>query len=49
MSKAGFGITGKERLNSFRDYNQPKKRTKPKAPKKKLPLSTTKGFQNDSR
>ena len=49
MSKAGFGITGKERLNSFRDYNKPKKRSKAKASKRKLPPTTTKGFKNDSR
>ena len=46
MSKAGFGITGKERLNSFRDYNKPKKRLKPKPPKKRL-TKTAKGFKND--
>ena len=44
MSKAGFGITGQVRLNSFRDYNKPKKRAKPKASKKRLP-KTTKGFK----
>jgi len=48
MSKAGFGITGQTRLNSFRDYNKPKKRAKPKTSKKQLP-KTTKGFKNDSR
>ena len=46
MSKAGFEITGKERLNSFRVYNKPKKRAKPKASKKRLP-KTAKGFKND--
>jgi len=35
---------GDKRLNSFRDYNEPKKRSKPKSPKRKLPLKTTKGF-----
>ena len=30
--------------NSFRDYNKPKKRSKAKASKRKLPLKTTKGF-----
>ena len=44
MSKTGFGITGKERLNSFRDYNKPKKRSKSKSSKRKLSLKTTKGF-----
>ena len=44
MSKAGFGITGKERLNSFRDYNKPKRRSKAKASKRKLPLTKAKGF-----
>jgi hypothetical protein len=44
MSKAGFGLNSKERLNSFRDYNKPKKRAKPKASKKRLP-KTTKGFK----
>ena len=43
MSKAGFGLNSKERLNSFRDYNKPKRR-KPKSLKRKLPLKTTKGF-----
>jgi len=31
---------------SFRNYNKPKKRIKPKAPKKRLP-KTAKGFKND--
>ncbi len=44
MSKAGFGLNSKERLNSFRDYNKPKKRSKSKSSKRKLPLKTTKGF-----
>tara|TARA_Y100001963_G_scaffold130491_1_gene186855 strand:+ start:536 stop:673 length:138 start_codon:yes stop_codon:yes gene_type:complete len=44
MSKAGFGLNSKERLNSFRDYNKPKRRAKPKASKKRLP-KTTKGFK----
>ena len=30
--------------NSFRDYNKPKKRSKSKSSKRKLPLKTTKGF-----
>jgi len=46
MSKAGFGLNSKERLNSFRDYNKPKKRAKPKASKKRL-TKTAKGFKND--
>tara|TARA_R100000808_G_C2031741_1_gene75268 strand:+ start:70 stop:225 length:156 start_codon:yes stop_codon:yes gene_type:complete len=32
---------------SFRDFNEPKKRKKPKQPKRKLPPKTTKGFKND--
>jgi len=35
-------------VESFRNYNKPKKRIKPKASKKQLP-KTTKGFKNDSR
>lgn len=45
MSKAGFGLNSKERLNSFRDYNKPKKRSKSKSSKRKLPPTTTKGFK----
>jgi hypothetical protein len=36
--------TGDTRLNSFRDYNEPKKRMKIQKAKRKLPLKTTKGF-----
>ena len=48
MSQAGTRKTSKQRIESFRNYNKPKKRIKPKAPKKRLP-KTTKGFKNDSR
>jgi len=36
--------TGDTRLNSFRDYNEPKKRSKSRPLKKRLP-KTAKGFQ----
>lgn len=36
-----------ELKESFRNYNEPKKRKKPKQPKRKLPSKTTKGFKND--
>tara|TARA_R100000152_G_C6774615_1_gene202509 strand:- start:653 stop:805 length:153 start_codon:yes stop_codon:yes gene_type:complete len=36
-----------ELKDSFRNYNEPKKRKKPKQSKRKLPPKTTKGFKND--
>ena len=46
MSQAGTRKTSKQRIESFRNYNKPKKRIKPKTSKKRLP-KTTKGFKND--
>jgi len=44
MSEVVSGMQGKVIVDSFRNYNKPKKRDKPKKPKRKLPLKTTKGF-----
>ena len=46
MSQAGTRKTSNRHIESFRNYNMPKKRIKHKAPKKRLP-KTTKGFKND--
>ena len=48
MTAAKRPTTGKNELHeSFRNYNKPKKRDKPKTPKRKLPSKTAKGFKND--
>jgi len=46
MSQAGSRTSSNKHIESFRNYNKPKKRIKPKASKKRLP-KTAKGFKND--
>tara|TARA_Y100000748_G_C15101606_1_gene334614 strand:- start:279 stop:416 length:138 start_codon:yes stop_codon:yes gene_type:complete len=44
MSQAGSKTSSNKRIESFRNYNKPKKRMKIQKAKRKLPLKTTKGF-----
>jgi hypothetical protein len=44
MSQAGSKTSSNKRIESFRNYNKPKKRLKPKPLKKRLP-KTAKGFK----
>ena len=46
MSEIAIRGKANKQIANFRDYNEPKKRNKPKSPKRKLPPTTTKGFKN---
>ena len=44
MSQIAIRGKANKQIANFREYNEPKKRRKPKSPKRKLPPTRAKGF-----